>query len=153
MQYLPKKLVKFGIKVFVNSESKTGYVLTFQIYTGKVTSAAPESVGHCVVLDLLGPYLGKGHWLFIDNYYTSPELLLDLLAKNTYATGIVRQNRVNFPEVLKSENNKNLDIGTYHFATSRSLTAVLWRDRKDVTMLSTAHNQSIDIVMKQPKGS
>lgn len=153
LQYLPKKPVKFGIKVFVNSESKTGYVLTFQIYTGKVTSAAPKSVGHRVVLDLLGPYLGKGHWLFTDNYYTSPELLLDLLAKGTYATGTVRQNRVNFPEVLKSENNKNLDTGTYHFATSGSLTAVLWHDRKDVTMLSTAHNQSIDIVMKRPKGS
>ena len=121
LQYLPKKPVKFGINVFVNSESKTSYVLTFQIYTGKVTSAAPKSVGHCVVLDLLGPYLGKGHWLFTDNYYTSPELLLDLLAKNTYATGTVRQNRVNFPEVLKSENNKNLDTGTYHFATSGSL--------------------------------
>ena len=40
LQYLPKKPVKFGIKVIVNSESKTGYVLTFQIYTGKVTSAA-----------------------------------------------------------------------------------------------------------------
>ena len=112
LQYLPKKIVKFGIKVFVNSESKAGYVLTFQIYTGKVTFAAPESVGHRVVLDLLGPYLGKGHWLFIDNYYTSPELLLDLLAKNTYVTGTVCQNRVNFPEVLKSENKKNLDIGT-----------------------------------------
>lgn len=103
-------------------------------------------------MDLLGPYLGKGHWIFTDNYYTSPQLYSDLLAKNTYATGTVRQNRVNFPEALKSQNNKNLKVGSYHFASSGDLTEVLWHDRKDVTLLSTAHNQSTDVVMKRPKG-
>ena len=34
LQYLPKKPTKFGIKVWINSEAKSGYVLNFQIYTG-----------------------------------------------------------------------------------------------------------------------
>ena len=104
-------------------------------------------------MDLVEPYVGKRHWIFFDNYYTSPQLLIDLLAKNTYGTGTIRQNRVNFPEELKSYNNKNLDVGSYHFATSNNgLTAVLWHDRRDVAVLSTAHNQSVNVVMKRPKG-
>lgn len=38
LQYLPKKPTKFGIKIFINSEAKTGYVLSFQVYTGKTTT-------------------------------------------------------------------------------------------------------------------
>jgi len=37
LQYLPKKSTKFGIKVWVNAEAKTGYVLNFQVYTGSDT--------------------------------------------------------------------------------------------------------------------
>jgi len=79
LQFLPKKPMKFGIKVFVKSESKTGYVLTFQIYTGKKQMAAERtlqkiSVGHRVVKELLERYLGKGHWVFTYNYYTSVDL-------------------------------------------------------------------------------
>ena len=31
LQYIPKKPTRFGIKVWVNSESKTGYVINFQV--------------------------------------------------------------------------------------------------------------------------
>ena len=34
LQYIPKKSTKFGIKVWVHSEAKTGYVCTFQIIYG-----------------------------------------------------------------------------------------------------------------------
>ena len=33
-QYLPMKPVKWGVKVWVMAESKTGYVNNFQVYTG-----------------------------------------------------------------------------------------------------------------------
>jgi len=78
LQYLPKKPTKFGIKVFVNAEAKSGYVLSFQIYTGKKTKSqegGPKlSVSHRVVRDLLEPYFGKNHWVFTDNYYTGVDL-------------------------------------------------------------------------------
>ena len=153
LQYLPKKPTKFGIKVFVNSEAKTGYVLTFQVYTGKLsdTESSSKGVAHRVVMDLVDPYLGKGHWLFTENYYSSPALFLDLLEHNTYATGTVRPNRKNYPEILKSESK--MDVGSYHFATSGDLVAVRWHDRRDVYMVSTAHNTSVEVAMKRPKGS
>jgi len=66
-----KKPTKFGINVFVNSKAKTGYVLYFDIYTGKSASRDKStSMCHSVVMHLLESYLGKGHWVFVDNYYS-----------------------------------------------------------------------------------
>lgn len=46
-----------------------------------------------------------------------------------------------------------MEVGSYQFATSGDLVAVRWQDRRDVYMLTTAHNTSVDIAMKRPKGS
>lgn len=87
-----------------------------------------------------------------DNYYSSPELFADLLKKNTFARGTVRQNRKLFPETLKSRHNK-LEVGQYHFARCGQMVIVLWHDRRDVHVLSIAHNRSAGSVMERPKGS
>ena len=93
LQYLPKKPTRFGIKVWVISESKTGYVLDFQIYTGATNDVLKHGLGYRVVMDLIEQYQHKGHCLFVDNFYTSPKLLIDLFVKGTYGTGTVRTNR------------------------------------------------------------
>jgi len=62
LQYLPNELTKFGIKILVNSEAKTGYALAFQVYTGKVSldkEAEGKGVSHRVVMELLSSYFGK----------------------------------------------------------------------------------------------
>lgn len=66
LQYIPKKLTCFGIKVWVNSEAKTGYVLCFQVYTGANSKTTREKG-----LGYRECYKMKGHCLFIDNFYTS----------------------------------------------------------------------------------
>ena len=138
----------------MNSEAKTGYVLSFQTYTGAMAEKEDDptqSLGHRVVMDLMQPFLGKGHHVYVDNYYTLIPPFLDLLHHGTYVTGTIVSNRRDFPEELKEEKNK-LPIGSYKFATTRQLTACIWRDRRDVTMLSMIHNTSVTIVMKRPKG-
>ena len=53
------------------------------------------------MMELMEPYYFKGHCLFIDNFYTSVKLLVDLLDKGTYCTGTARPNRKYFPvEIL-----------------------------------------------------
>jgi len=151
---MPKKPSKFGIKVWVNSESKTGYVLSFQVYTGAMSKEAnslTKALGHRVVMDLMQPFLGKGNRLFVNNFYTSVPLFLELLDNGTYATGTVVANRKYLPEGLKAERNQ-LQIGSYSFATSEKMTACIWRDRRDVLMLTMMHNMSVTTVLKWPKG-
>ena len=158
---MPKKPCKFGVKVWVLAEATTGYVLTFQVYTGATlpTTSLEENsskgLAYRVVMDLMEPYQGKGHRLFMDNFYTSIELLDNLLRKGTFATGNIRSNRKNFPEGLKvdKKTKKNvLEIGNFRFATSKDLIAVLWRDRRDVFLLSSMHSRSVGTALKRPKG-
>ena len=71
LQYLPKKPTKFGIKIFVNSESKTGYILALQVYIGACSTADltnKKGVGYRVVMDLMERYQGRGHCLYVDNF-------------------------------------------------------------------------------------
>ena len=46
-----------------------------------------------IPITLMQKYLGKGHHLFVDNYYTSYALAEYLLQNDTYVTGTIRENR------------------------------------------------------------
>jgi len=109
LQYMPKKPTKFGIKI---SEAKTGYVVNFEIYTGKATGKE-KGLGYRVVMDLMKPYFLRGHCLFVDNFYSSVTLFVDLLAKGTFCTGTARTNRKYFPLEIIPEGE--LEIGSYRF--------------------------------------
>ena len=61
--------MKFGIKVFVNSGVKTGYVLNLQVYGATENNTSKDGVSHKVVMER---YQGKRHCVYVDNYYTSP---------------------------------------------------------------------------------
>lgn len=151
LQYIPKKPTRFGIKVWVLAEAKTGYVLDFDIYTGAEADPVKKGLGYRVVMKLIEQYQGKGHCVFVDNFYTSPQLLLDLLACSTYCVGTVKTNRKDFPVQLIPE--ETMDPGCFRFATAGQLTAVWWRDRRDVYALSTMHNKSVVNVLNRPKGN
>ena len=119
LQYLPKKPTKFGIKVWVNSEAKSGYVLNFQIYTGSENKTKEKGLGYRVVMDLMEPYFHKGHCLFIDNFYTSVKLLIDLLAKGTYCAGTARSNRKYFPTEIMPSKGTEVQPGSFRFAIGK----------------------------------
>ena len=87
-------------------------------------------------MDLMQRYDGKNHFLYTDNFYTNPTLLIDLLNKDIFCTGTLRSNRKGFPTALIPP-NKSMPQGSYRFATTDKLTAVWWKDRRDVYALCT----------------
>ena len=52
--------------------------------------------------------LGKGFRLFIDNLYTSVELMEHLWVRGTYACGTIRHNREGLPKALMVKKHKGL---------------------------------------------
>ena len=64
LQYMPKKPTKFGVKVWVNAETKTSYILNFQVYTGAVNELFSKGLAHRVVIDLMEEFQGRGHKVF-----------------------------------------------------------------------------------------
>lgn len=98
-QYIPLKRSRFGIKLY-GLCSSNGYVLDIILYTGKGTIVADKKKGHAykVVQRLLKGYTGKGHTVYIDNFYTSIPLADHLLNRGTQITGTFRSNRKGTPE-------------------------------------------------------
>ena len=46
-------------------------VLNSKIYTGKENDKVQNDLGRKAVMSVLQPYLDKGFYAFLDNYYTS----------------------------------------------------------------------------------
>ncbi len=148
IQYMPAKPTKWGIKVWVCSDAHTGYIYRFDIYTG-ADHSAPKSVhgqAYDVVMNIMSPLLGKGHSVYTDNFYSSPQLFQDLLENSTFATGTVRRNRKNFPKLLDtvSKINRGHSIFAYH----DNITVCRWFDNKDVYCISTGLSDSISSVKR-----
>lgn len=137
-QYIPSKRSRFGIKLFLLCDCKTNYVLDFIIYTGQKTNITKSNtaigISGDVVMTLLQPYLGKGHALITDNWYTSPGLYTLLHENKTNAFGTVRRNRKEMPHM-----EEKLKRGEMCYRSTDILLAMKWHDKKEVWMLSSAH--------------
>ena len=82
-------------------DSENAYCCVFWLYTGKTEqSTSKHGKTYDPVMDIMKDYFRKGHILYIDNYYTSPQLLMDLHKKRTGATGTAR-NRKGFPAPVR----------------------------------------------------
>ncbi|KAJ8369742.1 hypothetical protein SKAU_G00097700 [Synaphobranchus kaupii] len=140
-QYIPSKRHRFGIKFFVLCDVVTGYVQDMVIYTGATTSIeSVEGLGvsGSVVMTLLAPHLGKGHILYVDNWYSSPMLFQHLLHQGTGACGTVRLNRRGMPTFPKK-----MKRGEVTFRENGTQLAVKWQDKRDVNFLTTVHPSSM----------
>ena len=140
LQYIPKKPTKFGIKVWMIAESKTGYVPNYIIYTGTLSeeNMDPDLDGHNqgykVVMAVAKPYLNLGHHVYFDNLFTLVDLLEDLHKTNTYATGTVRANRKGYPAEIKK---KALKVGQFIERQKGNVVMTKWHDKCEVSLVTT----------------
>ena len=93
-----------------------------------------------IVLKLVSGLENKGHHLYCDNYYSSPELFLRLKALGFGACG-TGTNRRGIPASLKS--TASMGRGQVKSTSSDGLLALLWQDKRKVTMISTIHDDSM----------
>lgn len=135
-QYLPKKPIKRGYKVWVLAD-KNGYCQRFQIYTGK-SDDSEKSLGARVVKNLLDGLENKHHLVYFDNFFNSVELLEDLKKKNIHACGTVNSNRRLLPDF---KGDRYFKRGESEIFTSNTrLVAIKWRDKRSVHLLSNFHD-------------
>ena len=146
--YNPSKPSKWHLKLFEVLDAMTGYVVGFDVYTGKNKTRCalnanvmdPDSTQTTkVVVGLLQKcnLLGEGHHVYMDNYYSSPDLFWELHCKEVFACGTCQSNWKNLPKaVTKAKFKKN---GECVFRRDGPLLCFKWREKKDVTLLSTIH--------------
>ena len=137
---MPNKPGRFGVKNFTLSESSSGYVWDLMVYTGKTDHDPQKGVAHHVVMKLVEGLEGKGYNLFVDNWYSSPQLFTDLEKKEILACGTVRAGRKGLPGDMmdiKSKEMKSMKRGQSVFRQKGRLTACTWNDSKFVHLLTT----------------
>ena len=135
-QYMPKKPVKRGFKVWVRADSVTGYFCDFSVYIGKPSDGTTTEVGlgERVVLQLSEHLRGNNYQLYCDNFFITCNLLDTLLEHHIYGCGTTRSYHRGFPDTLKKV---TLSRGEHAFCQRGNLVASVWMDKKQVTMLST----------------
>lgn len=131
--YNSNKPDKWGIKLYQASDSKTGYTMMFEIYCGI------GGTTNSTVMRVMDRFLDNGHTLYMDRYYNSITLTEELLSRNTQVVGTVQTNRKGLPPAIKNQKLKRGEI--ISFRRDRIL-CLKWRDKRDVTMISTIHDDS-----------
>lgn len=145
---------RFHIRLYMVTEASTGYVLTFQPYTRCPTnnevnyeSAEEAKETTKIVMNLLAKArcLNKGHEVYMDRFYSSPELAMALYNQQTYVCGTVASNRQGMPLSFRPKGTKALprpkgtSVKLYDtiWRTNSPMCTLQWKDKKAVTMLST----------------
>ena len=118
------------------------YTWGWRLYTGKEGDRGERGLAHQVVLQLLDDLRleGKGYIVYTDNFYSSPAVFTDLMAKGFGAVGTVRRNRRGIPAVVCDTRLKRGEVVT---SRNGGLLALKWHDKRDVFMLSTYHNDEM----------
>ena len=144
-QYIRGKPQPWGIKAYVLSESKTGYMHNLLIYYGKETqliSAADLNHTTKVVLTLMGPLANLGYDLYTDWFYTSPQLAVELIKIGTSLTGTVMVNKKDMPAATKTTTSKPKK-GEVTTHKKGSIVVMQWTDKRTLTTLSTKHSNTL----------
>lgn len=148
-QYMPKKPIKRGYKVWSLADKK-GYLWNFEIYAGKVGDNVETNLGGRVK-DLSFPLQNKNHNLYIDNYFTSLPLLSYLKTKGINACGTINLTRKYLPKLSP---DKNMKIGDYEWQITDedNISIVKWKDKRIVSLLSNFHDpQNVTQVQRRSK--
>jgi len=150
---MPNKPVEQGYKIFALADK--GYVWDFHPYSNalgldpvssEVNSLDPSYSETTKMVLELARHLRLKHrsleWrIYMDNYFSSVPLFLELRKMGVGACGIVKSNLKGFPSEFKEVNKKSkLD---YHFKTGvvkEDVGVLIWMDSAPVTMMTTIHS-------------
>ena len=133
---MKKKPIKWGCKFWFCCGAKSGYLFEFDMYLGNKGSTE-FGLGESVILSLLQKFKDMHCFVFFDNFFTCPALLVKRLEMRTYTTGTVRTKRKNMP-VLK--HGKEMKRGKNDWFSSNYLSAIKWMDNMSVILLSNYFN-------------
>ena len=142
LQYLPKKPIKWGIKVWVLADVDTGYVCNYDIYLGKPDGHGRETdLCSKVVLNISEPFQFTNQ--HFDNYYITIHLVEELLRRRTYACGTLRANR--YPPIFKRKGKGKTPLklskpGQLRQAQKGSMLLTVWCNKRQVAVLSSNCN-------------
>ena len=123
--FMKGKPIRFGYKIWVLAGAD-GYPYSLSIYQGKEINQSSEPLGTRVVKMLLNDVEQisdpSNHHVFMDNFFTSYDLLSDLRKFHFKATGTMRQNRTGGAAKLMSTDKEMKKVDEDHLITEQTAT-------------------------------
>ncbi|XP_062843269.1 piggyBac transposable element-derived protein 3-like [Trichomycterus rosablanca] len=143
-QYNPKKLKRWGYKIFILADSN-GMIHNFEVYTGTITPAEGKpDIGASgnIVLKLCSVIpTNQSFKLFFDNWFCSIDLQVQLERMKIHSVGTVRSKRLPNCTFTDDKTMKKKGRGTFEEKETKHdavyLRAVKWYDNRSVILLST----------------
>lgn len=157
-QFNPMKPHKWGLKLFMLCDSKSGYCTKFELYQGRKginPLQESEKTGPAAVLRNIKHMTGSGGVLYCDRYYTSVKLFLELLSWGIFAVGTIKTNIRGFPKDIIMPRNTKFSRGRSNAMVANTakgpIVAISWKDTKPVHCISTAYMNNPCIIKRRIK--
>ncbi|KAG8238533.1 hypothetical protein J437_LFUL018205 [Ladona fulva] len=135
-QYISQKMARFGIKTYILCEFKSGYVWSTIVYMGKgaILDDTFKNMTSQEVRSLMKPLFEKG-CVTTDNFYTSPKFSEALISRSCDTYGTLKRKKLKKGEVAAYQEGK--------------IMVLQWKDKKELTLLSTMHKNEMQTVEKR----
>ena len=142
-QYIPKKRKRFGIKIYKLCD-ETGYTYDMTVFLGKdrQRNAQHLTATHATVSELTEKIQGRGHKLYMDNYFSSPDLFDDLATKKITVAALSGLKEGHATGLSSHEND--IATGDLQVRTRGDLTAILWKDKREVRILTNIQDPPVE---------
>ena len=141
--FIRGKPIRFGYKIW-SLCGINGYPYHLKIYQGKERSAnattQQEPLGTRVINTMVGIINTNsevlGHKLYLDNFFTSYDLMYELGEQSVRATGTIRENRTRGAKktLISSKALQKKERGTFDFCTDGKVFVAKWHDNSIVTI-------------------
>lgn len=144
-QYIPSKPNKYGLKIFALVDAKTKYTVNLEPYVG-LQPEGPYRVKNDpanVVLRLIEPISGTGRNITCDNWFTSFDLIKNLLENHriTYV-GTVRKNKRELPPEFVNTKPRPVNSSMFGFQENITIVSYVPKKYKNVILASSMHHSS-----------
>lgn len=142
-QYMPKKICKWGFKLWVLADSLSGYCGEFSVDAGRRPGEKPrKGLGPSVVRHFLKG-CADNTTVYCDRFFSSVDLAKDLLEDQKFMVGTIQKARKGIPKgALFNKEDKKLPRGSVKAMTDKEagLRVITWRDNEDVSLLATRYS-------------
>lgn len=153
--YLKNKPNRYGLKIMCLCDAKNSYLFNAFIYAGKgapIPNPRKLSIPTLSVLELVAPVMNTNRNITADNWFSSMELVNELLKVGLTYVGTMRKNKREIP--LEFLPQKKRTVGTSEFGFTRDRTLVSHVPKKNTSVIlvsSMHHSKNIDPITKKPE--
>ncbi|KAF7685832.1 PiggyBac transposable element-derived protein 4 [Cucumispora dikerogammari] len=137
--YNSAKPIKAGTKFFILAVSKTSFVCKILLYTGKTVRIKDT------VKCLMENFTHKNHKLFMNNFYNSFDLCVEIRKLGVYICGTLRSFRGESKSYIRfKKSRKKFDMLCHQ---KNNVSTLFWYDKKVVGFILTFGNFEKNVIL------